>query len=166
MGQRVHWKTPPHRSVPSSMTPWYDITRSRLLAPRLCITSSREALRRRDFSPQIRATDIFRLPNWKDSSSLFLLQRGAERRWEAAARTSLREGVELVVGGVSVVAPPALPPPSARTRTHARARRYAFPIFPSTAYHVIVETYAGERAAMCSGPGVRREAEGYTVRCR
>lgn len=65
----------------------------------------------------------------------------------------------------SVVAPPALPPPSARTHTCAHADTL-FLYFPSTAYHVIVETYAGERADMCSGPGVRREAEGYTVRCR
>lgn len=84
---------------------------------------------------------------------------------EAAARTSLREGVELVVGGEASW-PLLLCLLPARAHTHARARRYAFPIFPSTAYHVIVETYAGERADMCSGPGVRREAEGYTVRCR
>lgn len=151
------------RSVPSSMTTWYDITRSRLLAPRLCITYSREAWRR-DFSPQIRATDIFSAAKLEKFSSLFLLQReqsrdGRQRRGRACRRgwSSLLEGKRRG---------PSCSASSQRAHTHTRARRYAFPIFSSTAYHVIVETYAGERADMCSGPGVRREAEGYTVRCR
>lgn len=90
---------------------------------------------------------------------------GAEQRWEAAARTSLQEGVELMLSEGKRRGPSS-PASSQRARTQTCARRYAFPIFSSTAYHVIVETYAGERADMCSGPGVRREAEGYTVRCR
>lgn len=56
--------------------------------------------------------------------------------------------------------------PAVQTSTRLHARRYAFPIFSFTAYHVIVETYAGEQANMCTGPGVHREAEGYTVHCR
>lgn len=72
--------------------------------------------------------------------------RGQERR------TIRQPKVELIVGqeALSAFSPaPFFPPCPLPMHTH----RYGFSYIFSTAYHVIVETYACERADMCSGPG-------------
>lgn len=72
--------------------------------------------------------------------------RGQERR------TIRQPKVELIVGqeALSAFSPtPFFPPCPLPMHTH----RYGFSYIFSTAYHVIVETYARERADMCSGPG-------------
>lgn len=151
----VHWET---SSVTSPMATGCDITMQPPTRLTLRILYCKVAWR-----PDFCATGNF-LSHWKKSPCFFL--SGSRAEIGGSSEDEAREGGGGGGGAHcwrgSVGTPPPLSPPSMHTLT----RRSAFPIFSSTAYHVIVETYAGEQADMCSGPGVHREAEGYTVRCR